>query len=67
MTLVQIMERRGEVRGPSGNFSPPDNGFIELDLEPGQRVIQVEWKRHHEYARRKTVDWTWIATVETRL
>lgn len=67
MSLVQISQQRGDVRGPSGDFSPPGEGFIELHLEPHERVIQVEWRRGHEYRRRKTVDWTYTATIESRL
>lgn len=62
---VQISVRSGTVRGPSGEYSPPD--FIEFTLESHQRVVQIEWKRGHEYRRRRTVDWTWTATIETRL
>lgn len=64
---VQITTRTGTVRGPSGDYSPPEDGFIELSLEAHQRVVQVEWRRGHEFRRRKTVDWTWKATIETRL
>lgn len=67
MTLVQIAERRGTLRGPAEEYSPPDDGFIELHLEEGQRVVQVHWKRAHEYRHRKTVDWYWTVTIESRL
>jgi hypothetical protein len=68
MTLVQIGNRTGQVRGPSEVYSaPPSDGSIELHLGPHERVIQVAWRRGIEMRSRKTVDWYWTATVETRL
>lgn len=67
MSVVQISQRTGQVRGPSGEYSPPGDGHIDLQLGEHQRVVQVEWRRGHEYRRRKTVDWTYTVTVETRL
>lgn len=62
--FVQITARRGEVRGPVESYSAPD--LIELNLEPNQRVIQIEWSRGFESRRRKTVDWRWTAWIESR-
>lgn len=67
MVLAQLRRVTITTRGPSGNFTPPDEGFAELRLEDHERVVHVEWKRGHEYRRRKTVDWECIVTVETRL
>lgn len=63
--LVQISSRSGEVRGPSHGYQAPD--LIELHLEPHQRVVQVEWRRGHDYRTRKTVDWTWTVWIESRM
>lgn len=64
---AQISQRRGVVRGPSHSYlSPPNDGVFDLPLEGHQRVVQVEWARGLESPRRKTVDWTWVATIESR-
>lgn len=65
--LVQIQQQEGIVRGPKDEYTPPDGAFIELHLDLAQRVVQVEWHRHWEMRARKTVDWTWCVTIETRL
>jgi hypothetical protein len=68
MTLVQVINKTGQVRGPSEVYSsPPGDGFIELHLGPYDRVIQVAWRRGIEIRSRKTVDWFWTATIETAL
>lgn len=66
--LVQITERRGKTRGPASEADPPDNGFIEIgEIGPHQRVVHVKWRRGIQWRRRKTVDWYWVVTIETRL
>jgi hypothetical protein len=39
---------------------------VELDLERNQRVVSLSL-RSFEKPERKTVDWSWVAVVETRL
>jgi hypothetical protein len=62
--LAQITSRSGQARTPSSTYEPPS--LIELNLEPNQRVIQVEWSRGFDHRTRKTVDWTWTVWIETR-
>lgn len=66
MTFVQLTQRTGTVRGSADSYTAPNDGLIELHLESHQRVVHVTWKRDQEHRRRKTVDWTWTATIETR-
>lgn len=66
MTLVQITQVSGTVRGPVDEYRPPDDGLIQLHLASDRRVVQVEWRRGHEFRNRRTVDWTWTATIEWR-
>lgn len=66
MSLVQLTRRTGIVRAPAHHYGQPID-LIELDLEPNQRVVQVETKRGLDERRRKTVDWTWTVWIETRL
>lgn len=67
MIHIQIIERRGKVRGPAHQLDPPDDGFIQLSgLEENQRVVHVKWRRGLYWPRRKTVDWYWTVTIEAR-
>lgn len=67
MKLIQITEQRGQVRGPCTELTAPNDGLIELHLEEHQRVVHVDWRRHFVHRNRSTVDWTWVATIESRL
>jgi hypothetical protein len=64
VSLVQIVSRSGQARTPSSTYQPP--GLIELNLEPNQRVVQVDWSRGFDSRGRKTVDWTWTVWIEVR-
>lgn len=62
MAYVQIGQRSGIVkRVPHG-----DDPFVELELEPHERIIELRWSRMVGNSKRKTVDWYWHATVECR-
>lgn len=60
--LVQISREKGVLRRVAKDAKP----VIELALEDGQYVADVEWSRM-EHGSRKTVDWHWSATVVTPL
>lgn len=65
MTLVQLARRSGELRIRKGT-SP---SLLELDLEPNQRVVGLEWRSPNQYSdnERLTADWIWTAWIESRL
>lgn len=66
MPYVQISQIKGMKRGPKGDAYPPDDGFIELSLEPHQRILKVEWsKEAFPKKARKTADWTYVVTLES--
>jgi hypothetical protein len=66
MGLVQITERSGRVdRVPRG-----EKPVVELHLEENQSIVRFELQdgeRYFDRPERKTVDWTWTATIATRL
>lgn len=66
MELVQITERKGSVpRVPRGQ-----KPMVELHLEQHEQIVGFELhdgERYFEHPERKTVDWTWTATIATRL
>lgn len=63
MALVQVSTKEGKIRRVPRGEMP----VIEMDLGDNQRVVQVELhSTEYSYIDRKTVDWRWIATIETR-
>jgi hypothetical protein len=65
--LVQIRLVRGDIK----RVPPGETPIIELQLEPHERVLDIELARNEQHGRalseRKTYDWTWVAYVETQL
>lgn len=62
MAHVQIAQKTGIVkRVPRG-----EDPFVELTLEPHERIIELRFVRVHGDPKRKTVDWHWTAMVEHR-
>lgn len=63
MAVVQVARREGEIeRVPRGQ-----QPLLELHLTHDQRIVSVEMKRRSwDDLERKTVDWYWVAYVETR-
>lgn len=65
MDLVQITERSGRVDRVPRGVQP----VVELHLEENQSIIRFELldgERFFDRPERKTVDWTWNATIATR-
>jgi hypothetical protein len=66
MGLVQISERSGRVdRVPRG-----EKPMVEIQLEEHEQIVRFELhdgERFFDRPERKTVDWTWTATIATRL
>lgn len=66
MAFVQIGRKSGLVkRVPRG-----EEPFVELALEPHERIIELQFSEEPKFAassrERKTVDWRWVAMVEHR-
>jgi hypothetical protein len=63
MALVQIVKHKGRI----DRVPRDDTPVVELDLQPDQRVVSIELKEAMFSAPdRKTVDWRFVAYVETR-
>jgi hypothetical protein len=61
--FVQISERRGAIDRVRRGTTP----VVELELEPNQRVVSIDLRKTtYDDPERKTVDWRYLAYVESR-
>lgn len=62
MTLVQVTQREGIIK----RLAPDQDPYIELQLKPGERVVECGWRPLNGTAERKTIDYAWWLITEWR-
>lgn len=63
MPLTQVVKREGRINRVPMRESP----VLELNLEPDQYIVSVEFEKAWQSAERVTQDWLWTAYVAHRL
>lgn len=61
-TFVQVTRKTGEIKRIPRGSDPT----AEMHLEADQRIIEIKFSEVPADPRRKTVDWYWAATIESR-